>query len=284
MRRHQFILILLTAQLALFKPPLWAWGAVGHRTIAYIAQDHLSPSARRTVGEILGPGTTLAFVSTWADAVVTMRPETAPWHYFNLNVRQVQSEYDIADMCPNHNCIVDQIEKDLSILRQPFPSRREKAEALKFLVHFLGDVHQPLHCADDRDRGGNDKWFRYHGPNGQSRRYVWVNFHGFWDNLTEPKAKENPRRLASRLEKEILPRDERAWEQGTPRDWAFESFLIAKDEIYKELPEGPLPEKNRWGQDLPGDYYSGRMRGIVDRQLEKAGIRLAYLLNHLFGD
>lgn len=256
---------------------------VGHRTIGYIAQDHLEPAARQAVEEILGPDEDLASVSTWADAIVRIRPETAPWHFFNLDVRQTQGEYDIADVCPHHDCVVDQIDKDCGILAQSFASRDEKREALKFLVHFVGDVHQPLHCADDKDRGGNEKWFRYHWQGGRSWRYTWVNFHSFWDNLLEPKAKENPRRLARWLERQISPDDEKTWAQGKASDWAYESFLIAKNNIYNELPEGPLLEKNRWGQDLPEDYYSGAMRQIVDRQLEKAGIRLAYLLNGIFG-
>lgn len=262
--------------------PSGAWGRVGHQTVAYIAQDRLTLNTRRAIQEILGSDQDLATVSTWADAIVRMRPETASWHFFNLNVRQSQGEYDIADVCKNHDCVVDQIEKDYGILGQRFASKREKREALKFLVHFVGDIHQPLHCADDKDRGGNEKWFRYYGPTGHSRRYTWVDLHGFWDNLIEPKAKENPRRLASQLEKEIAPKDEKEWAHGRPSDWAYESFLTAQTDIYKELPEGPLLEKNRWGKDLPGDYYSGRMRRIVDRQLEKAGIRLAYLLNGLF--
>ncbi len=274
--------MLLGAGFYAFPLPLGAWGRVGHQTIAYIAQDHLTPAAQKAVREILGPDQDLASVSIWADAIVRMRPETAPWHFFNLNVRQSQGEYDIADVCRNHDCVVDQIEKDYGVLAQRFSPLREKREALKFLVHFVGDVHQPLHCADDNDRGGNEKWFRYHGPSGRSWHATWVNLHGFWDNLLEPKAKENSRRFAYWLEKKISSEDKKTWAQGKPSDWAYESFSIARDDIYNELPDGPLLEKNRWGQDLPEDYYSGKMRGIVDRQLEKAGIRLAYLLNNLF--
>ena len=224
----------------------------------------------------------MASVSTWADSIVMIRPETAPWHFFNLDVRQSQGEYDIAAVCKNHDCVVDQIEKDCGILAQRFATRRDKREALKFLVHFLGDVHQPLHCADDKDRGGNEKWFRYHGQHGNSYHYAWVNLHSFWDNLLEVKARENPERLATRLERGISPQDAKNWAQGKPSDWAYESFLVAQNDIYEELPEGPLMEKNRWGRDLPEDYYSPRMRAIVDRQLQKAGVRLAYLLNGLF--
>ncbi len=259
-----------------------AWGRVGHQTVAYIAQDRLTLDTQRAVAGILGPEEDLVSVSTWADAIVRARPETASWHFFNLDVRQDQSEYDISDVCPHHDCVVDQIEKDLVVLREPFASPRDKKEALKFLVHFMGDIHQPLHCSDDHDRGGNDKWFRYHGSRGRSRHYSWIEFHSFWDNLLQPKANENPRWLASRLEKEIKPGDEKNWAQGKASDWAYESFLTAQNKIYKELPEGQLLERNRWGKDLPEDYYSGKMRLIVDDQLEKAGVRLAYLLNGIF--
>jgi hypothetical protein len=281
--RYPLVLFLnLPVLVFLFPDPSAAWGAVGHRTVAYIAQDRLTPATRAAVREILGMDQDLASVSTWADSIVRIRPETAPWHFFNLDVRQDQSEYDISGVCPRHDCVVDQIEKDMAVLREPFAPRRDKKEALKFLVHFLGDIHQPLHCSDDHDRGGNEKWFRYYGPTGHSRHYSWIEFHSFWDNLLQPKAKENPRRLATRLEKEINPMDEKAWAGGKPSNWAYESFLIAQEDIYKELPEGPLLQRNRWGRDLPEDYYSVRMRLIVDHQLQKAGIRLAYLLNGIF--
>ena len=265
-----------------FPGSLFAWGHVGHQVVAYIAKDRLTPSSRKAINDILGPDQNLVYVSTWADSIVRERPETAPWHFFNLDVRQDQGEYDISGVCPHHDCVVDQIEKDIAILKEPFAPKREKREALKFLVHFLGDLHQPLHCADDHDRGGNEKWFRYHGALGRSARYTWVNFHSFWDNLLQPKADENPRWLATRLEKEILPADEKGWAKGKPLDWAYESFRIAQKDIYKDLPSGPLSERNRWGKDLPEVYYSAKMRSILDRQLERAGVRLAYLLNGIF--
>ena len=265
-----------------FQPAsLWAWGAVGHQTIAFIAQDRLSPAAKSAVRKILGPGKNLASVSTWADSIVRKRPETAPWHYLNLDARQDQNLFDLSDSCHNHDCVVDQIDKNLGVLKATFSSRREKSEALKFLVHFVGDLHQPLHCVDDHDRGGNEKWFRFY-THGSNRRFTWVNFHSFWDRLLEVQTKESPGFLASRLEKEISPADESRWATDKASDWAYENFLIARNDIYWDLPVGPLLERNRWGKDLPPEYYSGKMRRIVDLQLEKAGVRLAYLLNGLF--
>ena len=92
---------------------------------------------------------------------------------------------------------------------------------------------------------------------------------------------QDPRKLASRLGREIKAEQERDWAKGNATDWAYESFKIAKEDIYSELPVGPL-ERGRWGKDLPQDYYSDKMRRIVDLQLEKAGVRLAWVLNDIF--
>jgi hypothetical protein len=256
---------------------------VGHKTIAYIAQDRLTPSAKKAIRRLLGPGQNLVSVSTWADMVAhTDRTETAPWHYIQVNVRQEQNVYDLEDVCRDHQCVVDQIEKDEAVLKDRWSSFGAKKEALKFLVHFVGDVHQPLHCAEDNDRGGNEKWFRFYGSKHNENHYTWVNLHSFWDNLLEAHAKENPRKLATELEKNITPDDESSWQSDDPKAWAYESFRVARDNIYSELPSGPLLEKNRWGRDLPEDYYTDSMRRIVDERLEKAGVRLAYVLNQIF--
>ena len=260
---------------------LWAWGAVGHKTIAWIAQDRLNPKAQKAVLEILGEDRDLPSVSTWADAIVRMRPETAPWHYLNLNVREGQGPFDLETACRQQDCVVDQIEKDLRILKEPFGRKSVKREALKFLVHFVGDLHQPLHCADDNDRGGNEKWFILPGGNGRPGR-AWVCLHAYWDDLFQAPKSQSPRELADRLEAELDPNEEANWIGGTPEQWAYESYLIAQKEIYGELRPGPLP-RNRWGRDLPEDYTNGKMRKIMERQLQKAGVRLAFLLNDVLG-
>jgi len=263
---------------------LWAWGAVGHKTIAFIAQDRLTPAAWRGIHEFLGPTQNLVSVCTWADTIAHVRPETAPWHYIQVYVREEQNRYDLSDVCRDHQCVVDQIERDEAILENRWATHAGKKDALKFLVHFVGDVHQPLHCAEDNDRGGNLKWFRYYGSKKHPARYTWVNLHSFWDNLLETRAKENPRKLATELEQSLTEDQITSWQDGNPKDWAYESFQIARDNIYSELPTGPLLEKNRWGRDLPPDYYSDRMRKIVNERLLKAGLRLAGILNQVFQD
>jgi hypothetical protein len=275
-RSHRLFILAFMAFLPRW---VWAWGPVGHETVAYIAQDHLTPQAAQAVADLLGPGQDMASVSNWADAIIWGRPNTADWHHIDLDVRQNLTLADVADYCPKGNCVVGQIEWDTAVLQNPRDSRKAKREALKFLIHFIGDVHQPLHCANDSDRGGNEKFlklksFGYH-------RAHWIKLHSYWDHLLEEKTTENPRELATILESQINPEDQADWEKGEAVDWAFESYLIAKNDIYSELPPGPL----RQGWDvpyLPDDYVSGKMRAIVDQQLEKAGIRLAFVLNQIF--
>lgn len=237
------------------------------------------------VRRLLGPGQNLVSVSIWADAVAySTRPETAPWHYIQVNVRQDQSRYSLQDACRDHQCVVDQIEKDEAVLRDPNASHAAKREALKFLVHFVGDIHQPLHCAEDNDRGGNEKWFRYYPKGNGVGRYTWVNLHAFWDDLLEPHTKEKPRQLAARLERSFTEQQATDWQKGGAKDWALESYGIARDAIYASLPEGPIPKSRRWGQDLPDAYYNDTLRQVVDRRLEAAGVRLAWVLNQIFSD
>jgi hypothetical protein len=251
--------------------------------VATIAQDRLTPNAKKAIRRLLGPGQNLVSVCTWADQVAhSNRPETAPWHYIQVNVRQDQSLYSLEDGCRDHQCVVDQIDHEEEVLRDHGASAGAQREALKFLVHFIGDIHQPLHCAEDNDRGGNEKWFRYYPAGPGVGRHAWVNLHSFWDNLLETHAKEKPRKLATRLEQNFTEQQAADWQKGTAKDWAFESYGIARDAIYSGLPSGPLEKSNRWGRDLPDNYYNDTLRQVVDRRLEAAGVRLAWVLNQIF--
>ena len=258
---------------------VWAWGPVGHETIADIAAFHLSAAARKKVAEILGPGTTLADVSNWADWIRKARPETAPWHFINIPDRAKVTESDESEYCPHHDCVVDQIELDAEVLKNPAVSADQKNAALKFLIHFVGDIHQPLHCADDDDYGGNKKMVRIAPAGSDAANAELISLHAYWDHLLEFPTTDDPRALAARLEKKISAAEAKKWRRGTPADWAWESYGIARRDIYSEFKSGPTAAS---GVPLPPDYGTNKMRYIVDLQLEKAGIRLAYLLNSIF--
>ena len=258
-----------------------AWGPVGHEVVAYIAEDNLSPSAKNKIGQILGPNTSLADVANWADEIRRSHSNTAPWHFIDIPDRQAVTEVDESRFCPNGNCVVDQISAEIALLKSPSQNPKKKLEALKFLIHFMGDLHQPLHCADDGDRGGNEKEVRYRTPGSRSVKGRKVKLHALWDHLIEVKTKEDPRELATKLEGQITSAEKKKWQTGATADWAWESYMIAKKDIYSEFSAGPTQDPD--GIQLPKDYYSTKMRGIVDVQLEKGGVRLANVLEGIFG-
>ncbi|HET9930468.1 MAG TPA: S1/P1 nuclease, partial [Polyangiaceae bacterium] len=134
-----------------------AWGPIGHETVAHLAERNLTSKARARVAELLGPRASLASIATWADDVRKARPETKNWHFIDIENDARTRRPDVARFCPEHDCVVDQIDMARQRLVDEKLTLGERSEALKFLVHFVGDLHQPLHCADDDDRGGNEK-------------------------------------------------------------------------------------------------------------------------------
>lgn len=245
----------------------WGWGREGHRIVALIAADRLTPAARSQVAALLGSGARGAMetASTWADEIRDERPQTARWHYVDIEISA--KGYDAARDCPEGDCVVAQIPKDERLLADRRLSGPVRAQALRFLIHFVGDIHQPLHCADHHDRGGNSVEVELGAEE--------TNLHSVWDTAIVSGLGDDPRTVAAELNGQITPREARAWRRGGPVNWADESFAIAKRDIYGPLraagaTAGPI--------QLPDDYVL-RERPLVAEQLEKAGVRLAMVLN-----
>ena len=161
------------------------WGEVGHKTIAYIAEQNISPATLEKIKPLLA-GASLESVSIWPDEIRPQRPETGAWHYINIPVRQ---DITVKDL-PNYytvkgqadNNVISQIKKDIQVLKDSKTGFPEKQEALKFLVHFMGDVHMPLHCGDDNDRGGNEKKVLFFKPTAPPDSGVVLKLHFLWTN------------------------------------------------------------------------------------------------------
>jgi len=245
-----------------------AWGQEGHRVVAEIAEQYLRPDTAKQVRELLALEnvTTLGDVSTWADYVRLQRRETGPWHYVNIPIHRqpnATEAYDKERDCPLDNCVVTQILKFEAILKEKTALPVQRLEALKFLVHFIADIHQPLHCSDDHDRGGNDLRYEYGGNP--------TNLHAVWDTgILAPAVHGDERGYALKLVKSIEQEVAAKWQEGSVIDWVNESYWIAVDVIYKNLPSDTsvLPES-----------YGIEMLPVVDGQLERAGVRLATVLN-----
>jgi len=240
---------------------LFGWGGEGHRLVARIADAQLTPSARAQVATILAPGDTLASNASWADDVRRQRSETAPWHYIDIPIDK--PHLDMARDCPKNDCILVKIADFRKALADPATPTAARREALMFLVHFVGDMHQPLHCADKRDRGGNDvKVLFFEKPS---------NLHSVWDSgLISRMAPEE------QLFAELSPESQkhaRKWAKGTVEDWAEESHKAAQKVVYGRLPKGESQPFL-----LDGTYERSAVP-LIKAQIAKAGARLARVLN-----
>jgi hypothetical protein len=252
--------------LLLFPARAWAWGPEGHEIIARIAGQSLTPSARLHLAQLLGgdPLPLMVLEANWADEIRSDRPETAAWHFVNIEIGS--KGYNRRRDCARDNCVVRQIEREIGLLRDPRSSRDARLEAFRFLIHFVGDLHQPLHAADRRDKGGNAMVVY------QGRRRTTL--HRVWDQDVVAGLGRDTMVAASNIQAEIAPQDIAKIASGTPADWANESFGLASLEIYGRLPRsGPVR--------LPRDYVS-RERAAVQLQLQRAGIRLAAILNRIY--
>ena len=167
--------------------------------------------------------------------------------------------------------MVDKIDEFAAELTSPATDPTERIVALKYLLHFVGDLHQPLHAADDEDRGGNDKHVTASGLRSAT-------LHAYWDTEFVELMGRDPKRVASLLSSHISDEDVRTWSRGSPEDWAMESFEVAKSDAYGQLP-APA-ERNHYR--LTDDYVAMAVRDVAV-QLSRAGVRLASMLNKAFG-
>jgi hypothetical protein len=267
--------------------PAMAWGDLGHEVTALIAYRHLTLAAKATVDKLLASDTdTLApadFASraTWADKYRNDHRETAAWHFVDIEIDQPDLKVacfgyppllpgQSASEGPARDCIVDKIEEFEEELSNPATHPAERLLALKFLMHFVGDLHQPLHASDHRDRGGNCI-----GLSSLPDRHS-KNLHAYWDTgVVEPLGK-SAQDIAAKLDNQISPAEAAAWSQGDARAWAMESFLVAKDDVYKL---SPRPTCDEHSLIVLSADYGLRAQQDAMLQLEKAGIRMALLLN-----
>jgi hypothetical protein len=269
-------------------------GDQGHRIIALIAERYLDPTTRTQLGAILGGDTDsltshdIAGESMWADkyrdsdrnGTGERYRRTRQWHFVDIEL----DGPNLDEACHNHPrlapgilasrgpadaCIVDKIDQFEAELANPETAPDERLVALKFLLHLVRDVHQPLHAADDHDAGGNRKQAAAAG-------FTANNLHHFWDIEFVERLGGDPAETAARFVAGISAEQRRAWAYGSAADWAMESFAVARDHAY-----GMLPVVGTDGvYSLPPSYVETATRDVAV-QLGNAGTRLALLLNRM---
>jgi hypothetical protein len=271
-------LVVACLLIALATANLEGWGPQGHRLIAIVAAGHLTPAARQNVQRLLGDES-LADVALWADAYRDGNTQTGLWHYVNIPAdgRRYERDRD----CPGQpgvaagsrgdtwrDCVVDRIRYNQERLANRSLDRIDRAVALKFLVHLIGDLHQPFHALGV-ERGGNGIPVSVFGsptcgyPDGT--RFP-CNLHAVWDSDLIAHRKLSDRAYAAELERQIATRKWTASATGSAAEWAMESHALAKAAL--------LPPRG----DANEAYYRAHIAQI-DERLALGGLRLARALN-----
>ncbi len=255
----------------------WGWGQEGHSIVAEIAQRRLAPAAAAMVERLLGKGHSLASESSWADDIRDERPDTAHWHFVDIPLRA--KRYDARLDCkPNPargDCVVAELERLENELRCA-PRDAQKRDALRYAVHFVADVHQPLHTVRDR-HGGNGIEVEVRIDEPKCRRRCRptdfrTNFHALWDETLISATVWSWGAYVRRLEHGWLRSPEaRGVDGGTPAQWATETHAAAQ-EVWRMLPADRVVDDAYYAKALP----------ILDRQLGLAGLRLARFLDDAY--
>ena len=239
------------------------WGRIGHRTSARLCETLLTPATRSAIRDLLEPGESLADASLWPDEHRRERPETAPWHYVNVPI--TEPKYD-ARFCQKEGCVVGKIREFVATLKDRMAPLAKRREALRFLVHCVQDMHQPVHVGDRRDRGGNDLQVRFFDDGS--------NLHRVWDSGLIEHVDRDEGRTFDRLKAAFTPEFVRSASSGTVEDWANESLDLARDAYVDPVTNTLL----RPGSKL-GDAYQVRQLPVAERRVLQSAARLAWLLN-----
>jgi S1/P1 Nuclease len=294
-------------------PVAYAWGCRGHETVAALAEKHLTPEAKQALLALLtanpidpqlrrycGDTGFDAFVdsATWADDERNKEPATAPWHFIDVPL-SVTAADQVKNFCGNGGCVTQAINQQLAILKDKTAPGAKRAAALRFIIHFVGDLHQPLHASTNSDRGGNCvpvKYFR-RKPRTKGNSYT-PNLHHVWDTEIVEREMQgaDAAEFANTLDTEFAD-SFASWQQDGMQleSWAWEGHQYAVDTVYgdlgKHIPAEPdmavssCADDNNIGKRMLhkhiviGAAYQEQAAPVAEERLAQAGIRLAMILN-----
>jgi hypothetical protein len=273
MHRLLSILLVLLTPLA----PAQAYWEYGHETVALIAQTNMSVKTRGAVQRLLRAAPLLGTpqcplrdikdVSVWADCIKGDRLRwgyTNSWHYQNVDICK---PFDLKSACADGNCVSAQIDRNVALLKNKSLPAHVRLEALAFLVHFVGDLHQPLHAGDHEDRGGNDLKANYGVMPG-------YNLHSVWDGLLADRALSAAPAIVRRFTADEKP----AMVAGSTRDWSMENWAVSRDIAYRRAVDGdPCGPKPQMPVTID-EADVAASRAALRMQVERGGLRLARLL------
>jgi hypothetical protein len=291
------MVVTLAACFVVFSPqPAFAWGDKGHEIIALIAERFLDPAVREKIAGMLAADPDnltshdIASEAIWADRYRDSDrngshqhyEQTWRWHFVDIEIGDPNLDRacfghpslpagTVTSNGPSQACVVDKIEQFAAELADLRTDPEERLVALKFVLHLVGDLHQPLHAADDHDAGGNRKRVTADG-------FRPGNLHHFWDTEWVRRLGDEPRQIAAALTAAISDEQRQVWSRGTVSDWAMESFAVARKDAY-----GLLPQPGESGVYMLDARYADTAVQDVRVQLSRAGLRLVVMLNKALG-
>jgi len=264
MRALRYLAVALLLTLPAFS---FGWGGEGHQIVALIAEKHLSPAIQQQIKDLLdGAEISDAEIANWADQIRNERLDTRAWHYVNIPLEA--DGFDRKRDANHGDNVIDKITDFSHILADKSKPKKDRAEALKFLVHFVGDLHQPLHCAErNHDKGGQDVMLDFPGQDKP------CNLHFVWDTLLIRQYIDRGRiaDYAYSIDARIPAKSIDDLSKGTPIDWANESRAVAAKYVYAGFPQNSSPQR------VEARYIEGS-KVIVEQQLARGGLRLAAIL------
>jgi len=237
---------------------LISWGFKGHRAVATIAEKHLDAGIVKTVS-ILLQGQNMAAVSTWADE--NRDSKSAPWHYINLPLGLNHDQFVAAVKAQGADNVYGAILATEAKLQDKNRSQGDKNEDLKYLIHLIGDAHQPMHVSGKEDKGGNTIQLRFDGKG--------TNLHSLWDSRLIDHEGINEAEIPAKYD-QASAKEIKSWLNSTPMDWIWESYQISSV-LYGE---------SKSGQEIDEAYYQKYIQ-TIHKRINQAGIRLSGELNRI---
>ena len=267
--RSLLVIAIVAVMVAQATPTVRAWGPLGHRVIAKLAERKLNRKAKAAVAALLEESETMADASNWADEHLRDLPKSAPWHYVDVPLDEPRYDAKFSGDVPEKGCIVDKIKEFKKSLNDPSKSIAERRLALRFLIHLIEDLHMPLHVGDNHDKGGNKTQVRFFDDG--------TNMHRLWDSGMILRVGDSDDFWVADLAELDTPNKRNEAMKGTVEDWATESLLLARAAY--QVPE--TGKRLKAGQKL-GDAYLNTHLPVVRKRLYQASIRLAMVLNETF--
>jgi hypothetical protein len=312
MKRYGIYLFSLCGLMLLFWPSAtFAWGCKGHQTVALIAEKHLTPEAKQFVQKLLtenpidpklnrycGGATrdAMADASTWADDVRGER-KNGPWHY--IDIPRGSQHGPLEPFCGPEGCVTRAISEQLAILKDPKADGAKRADALRYIIHFVGDLHQPLHTITNADEGGNCVPVKYFRRNPHEHNHSYSpNLHSLWDTAILERDAEgaDAPEYAETLDA-LYATEMESWQKAGIHvdEWAWEGYDFAEGVVYGDLtPKIAIEpnvavhscaDDNNIGERLlrqnivVGEAYQEKAAPVAERRIAEGGVRLAMILN-----